>query len=172
MRLPRPAWYAAAPDTQFDRLVTRYRARYGKTPYRLASLGYDSVLLAVRSAKNWPIGRAFPAKGLVDKDGFAGVDGSFRFVHAIFGRDPALALAAEERRNPVLDRSGDQHPRIAETDQAAPFGMPSKAGLERQCAHLVGGAAAGAHANLLIMVERPLASPSLAFKWLRPTSPP
>ena len=77
----RGAWYAAAPDTQFDRLVTRYRARYGKTPYRLASLGYDSVLLAVRSAKNWPIGRAFPAKGLVDKDGFAGVDGSFRFVH-------------------------------------------------------------------------------------------
>jgi hypothetical protein len=77
----RGAWYAAAPDTQFDRLVTRYRARYGKTPYRLASLGYDSVLLAVRSAKNWPIGRPFPAKGLVDKDGFAGVDGSFRFVH-------------------------------------------------------------------------------------------
>ena len=77
----RGAWYAAAPDTQFDRLVTRYRARYGKTPYRLASLGYDSVLLAVRSARNWPIGRAFPAKGLVDKDGFAGVDGNFRFNH-------------------------------------------------------------------------------------------
>ena len=77
----RGAWYAAAPDTQFDRLVTRYRARYGKTPYRLASLGYDSVLLAVRNAKNWPIGRAFPAKSLVDKEGFAGVVGSFRFVH-------------------------------------------------------------------------------------------
>ena len=39
----RGAWYAAAPDTHFDRLVTRYRARYGKTPYRLASLGYDAV---------------------------------------------------------------------------------------------------------------------------------
>jgi branched-chain amino acid transport system substrate-binding protein len=76
----RGAWYAAAPDTQFDRLVTRYRARYGKTPYRLASLGYDSVLLAVRSARNWPIGRAFPAQGLLDKDGFAGVDGNFRFA--------------------------------------------------------------------------------------------
>ena len=75
----RGGWYAAAPDYQFDRLVTRYRARYGKTPYRLASLGYDSVLLAVRSAKSWPIGRAFPARTLVDKDGFAGVDGNFRF---------------------------------------------------------------------------------------------
>lgn len=77
----RGAWYAAAPDTQFDRLVTRYRARYGKTPYRLASLGYDAVLLAVRSAGNWPVGRAFPARMLVDKDGFAGVDGNFRFAH-------------------------------------------------------------------------------------------
>ena len=75
----RGAWFAAAPDVQFDRLVTRYRARYGKTPYRLASLGYDSVLLAVRSAPNWPIGRPFPARTLVDPDGFAGVDGNFRF---------------------------------------------------------------------------------------------
>lgn len=75
----RGSWFAAAPDTQFDRLVTRYRARYGRTPYRLASLGYDAVLLAVRSAPNWPAGRTFPARSLVDKDGFAGVDGSFRF---------------------------------------------------------------------------------------------
>ena len=75
----RGAWFAAAPDAQFDKLVVRYRGRYGKTPYRLASLGYDSVLLAVRSARNWPIGRAFPAKGLIDKEGFAGVDGNFRF---------------------------------------------------------------------------------------------
>ena len=75
----RGSWFAAAPDAQFDKLVVRYRARYGKTPYRLASLGYDAALLAVRSARNWPIGRAFPARSLIDKDGFAGVDGNFRF---------------------------------------------------------------------------------------------
>ena len=80
----RGAWFAAAPDARFDQLVSRYRARYGKTPYRLASLGYDAVLLAVRSAKNWPIGRAFPAKSLTDKDGFAGVDGNFRFAREGF----------------------------------------------------------------------------------------
>ncbi|MBA3667735.1 MAG: penicillin-binding protein activator [Sphingomonas sp.] len=74
----RGAWYAAAPDAQFSRLVTRYRARYGKTPYRLASLGYDAVLLAVRSARSWPIGRPFPARSLIDQDGFSGVDGNFR----------------------------------------------------------------------------------------------
>jgi ABC-type branched-subunit amino acid transport system substrate-binding protein len=79
LRALRGAWFAAAPDAQFERLVTRYRARYGKTPYRLASLGYDSVLLAVRSGRSWPVGSAFPARTLIDKDGFAGVDGSFRF---------------------------------------------------------------------------------------------
>src|SRR4029453_8576935 len=76
----RGGWFAAAPDVQFNKLVTRYRARYGKTPYRLASLGYDAVLLAVRSARNWPVGRPFPARTLVDRDGFSGVDGNFRFA--------------------------------------------------------------------------------------------
>lgn len=88
----RGAWFAAATDYQFDRLVSRYRTRYGKTPYRLASLGYDSVLLAVRNAKNWPIGRAFPARSLVDPDGFAGVDGNFRF-----GRDGIAERLLEVR---------------------------------------------------------------------------
>lgn len=92
LRPLRGAWFAAAPDTQFEKLVTRYRARYGKTPYRLASLGYDSVLLAVRSARNWPIGRPFPAPTLIDREGFAGVDGSFRF-----GRDGIAERLLEVR---------------------------------------------------------------------------
>ena len=75
----RGAWYAAAPDARFNQLSGRYRTRYGRSPYRLASLGYDAVLLAVRSAKNWPVGKPFPARGLTDKDGFSGVDGNFRF---------------------------------------------------------------------------------------------
>jgi len=89
----RGAWYAAAPDTRFNQLATRYRARYGKSPYRLASLGYDAVLLAVRSAKNWPVGRSFPARGLVDKGGFSGVDGNFRF-----GRDGIAERLLEVRQ--------------------------------------------------------------------------
>ena len=75
----RGAWYAAASDTMFNQLRTRYRARYGTSPYRLASLGYDAVLLAVRIGKDWRIGRAFPERMLRDPGGFAGVDGAFRF---------------------------------------------------------------------------------------------
>ena len=89
----RGAWYAAAPDARFNQLTTRYRARYGKAPYRLASLGYDAVLLAVRSSKNWPVGRPFPAAGLIARDGFSGVDGNFRF-----GRDGIAERLLEVRQ--------------------------------------------------------------------------
>jgi hypothetical protein len=89
----RGAWYAAAPDGRFNQLSVRYRTRYGKSPYRLASLGYDAVLLAVRSAKNWPVGKPFPARGLVDKSGFSGVDGNFRF-----GRDGIAERLLEVRQ--------------------------------------------------------------------------
>lgn len=89
----RGAWYAAAPDARFNQLSVRYRARYGRSPYRLASMGYDAVLLAVRSARNWPIGRPFPARSLVDRDGFSGVDGNFRF-----GRDGIAERLLEVRQ--------------------------------------------------------------------------
>ncbi|MDB5692178.1 MAG: penicillin-binding protein activator [Alphaproteobacteria bacterium] len=75
----RGAWYASASDAMFNQLRTRYRARYGTSPYRLASLGYDAVLLAVRIGKDWRVGRPFPERALRDPGGFAGVDGAFRF---------------------------------------------------------------------------------------------
>jgi branched-chain amino acid transport system substrate-binding protein len=75
----RGAWYAGPSDVMFNQLRTRYRARYGANPYRLASLGYDAVLLAVRIAKDWRVGRPFPQLALRDPGGFAGVDGAFRF---------------------------------------------------------------------------------------------
>ena len=75
----RGSWFAAPPDARFDQLVTRYRARYGKIPYRLGSLGYDAVLLTVRAARGWPAGRPFPQRLLTEKEGFVGVDGIFRF---------------------------------------------------------------------------------------------
>lgn len=76
----RGAWYASVGDSMFNQLRTRYRTRYGANPYRLASLGYDSVLLTVRIAKNWRLGWAFPERELRDPVGFAGVDGPFRFT--------------------------------------------------------------------------------------------
>ena len=78
----RGAWYASVADSMFNQLRTRYRARFGANPYRLASLGYDSVLLTVRIAKSWRLGRPFPERELRDPVGFSGVDGPFRFTQS------------------------------------------------------------------------------------------
>jgi ABC-type branched-subunit amino acid transport system substrate-binding protein len=88
----RGAWFAAPSDGLFNQFRTRYRARYNAAPFRLASLGYDAVLLAVRAAANWPIGRPFPVRALGAADGFTGVDGAFRF-----GRDGIAERALEVR---------------------------------------------------------------------------
>ncbi|HYI63358.1 MAG TPA: penicillin-binding protein activator [Allosphingosinicella sp.] len=88
----RGAWFAAPTDTLFNQFRTRYRARYNAVPFRLATLGYDAVLLAVRAAADWPVGRAFPARTLREGDGFSGVDGAFRF-----GRDGVAERALEVR---------------------------------------------------------------------------
>ncbi|MBB5686986.1 penicillin-binding protein activator [Sphingobium boeckii] len=75
----RGAWFASVSDTLYTQFATKYRARYARAPYRLASLGYDAVLLVVRVARDWKVGSAFPARQLSDSGGFGGVDGAFRF---------------------------------------------------------------------------------------------
>jgi branched-chain amino acid transport system substrate-binding protein len=66
-------------DGLFGQMATRYRERYGVAPFRIASLGYDSVLLTIRMARNWRPGTAFPQNNLFAEDGFGGIDGIFRF---------------------------------------------------------------------------------------------
>ncbi len=73
------AWFASVSDSLYRQFSTKYRARYQAAPYRLASLGYDAVLLTVRIAQDWKIGTPFPAARLNDAEGFAGLDGPFRF---------------------------------------------------------------------------------------------
>jgi ABC-type branched-subunit amino acid transport system substrate-binding protein len=84
------AWFASVSDGLYRQYAAKYRARFGTAPYRLSSLGYDAVLLTVRIARDWPIGSAFPEERLRDHDGFAGIDGAFRF-----GRDSVAERALE-----------------------------------------------------------------------------
>ncbi|MGL4543483.1 MAG: penicillin-binding protein activator, partial [Polymorphobacter sp.] len=73
------ALFAAVPDGRFEQLATRYRAKFGGTPSRLASFGYDSVLLVNSIAGKCPLGTPFPRAALSTADGFTGIDGIFRF---------------------------------------------------------------------------------------------
>ncbi len=75
----RGAWYASVADGLFGQMATRYRERYGATPYRIASLGYDAVLLTVRMSRDWRPGTNFPQNRLFAEEGFGGIDGIFRF---------------------------------------------------------------------------------------------
>ncbi|MBL0900029.1 MAG: penicillin-binding protein activator [Reyranella sp.] len=76
----RGSWFASVSDGLYGQLASKYRTRFGKAPYRLASLGYDSVLLTVRIARDWKPGTTFPASRLLAADGFGGIDGIFRFL--------------------------------------------------------------------------------------------
>ncbi|MFN4353853.1 penicillin-binding protein activator [Parvibaculum sp.] len=72
------AWYPAPPPEAHAQFLERYRRAYGATPPRIASLGYDAVSLAV-ALSGLPEGQRYTQQTLTNEDGFAGVDGIFRF---------------------------------------------------------------------------------------------
>ncbi|MEP3420677.1 MAG: penicillin-binding protein activator [Erythrobacter sp.] len=73
------ALFSAVSDRRFRRFADSYEARFGTKPYRIATLGYDSVLLTLRIARDWRVGQNFPVSQMYDRGGFLGVDGPFRF---------------------------------------------------------------------------------------------
>ncbi len=86
------AWFSAVSDNRFGQFSQSYKRRYGATPYRISTLGYDAVLLTLRIARDWQPGTTFPTARLADKDGFLGLDGAFRF-----DRNGAVERAMEVR---------------------------------------------------------------------------
>ncbi len=86
------ALFAAVSDQRYARFAESYAARFGGQPHRVATLGYDAVLLTLRVARDWKVGAPFPKNQLYDKGGFLGVDGAFRF-----GRGGVVERALEVR---------------------------------------------------------------------------
>ena len=84
--------FSAVADGRYKRFSESYQARFGGAPYRIATLGYDAVLLTLRVARDWQPGRAFPVDELRDQGGFLGLDGAFRF-----GADGVVERAMEVR---------------------------------------------------------------------------
>lgn len=88
----RGALFSAVSNQRFARFRDSYRSRFGSAPYRISTLGYDAVLLTLRIARDWRVGRPFPTRRLTARDGFLGLDGAFRF-----GRDGVIERAMEVR---------------------------------------------------------------------------
>jgi ABC-type branched-subunit amino acid transport system substrate-binding protein len=73
------AWFATVADDRFGQFERSYRSRFGTTPPRIATLGYDAVLLTLNVARAWKDASLFPTGRLYDPQGFIGIDGVFRF---------------------------------------------------------------------------------------------
>lgn len=107
----RGAWFSAVADTRFRTFADSYQSRFGTKPFRVATQGYDSVLLTIRVARDWRLGSPFPTARLADTGGFLGLDGPFRFTPS---GQIERALEVREARagtvavvSPAPDKFGD-----------------------------------------------------------------
>lgn len=71
-------WFAVPPQEQRVNFITRYQQLYGPKPPRIASLAYDAIALSATLASGTP-GRRYTKTTIADPNGFAGIDGIFRF---------------------------------------------------------------------------------------------
>ena len=71
-------WFAEPPQEQRLNFITRYQQLYGSKPPRIASLAYDAIALSATLASGSP-GRRYTRATIADPNGFAGIDGIFRF---------------------------------------------------------------------------------------------
>ncbi len=72
------AWFAAPENGGYNAFSTRYRARFGSDPTRIATLGYDAVSLAAALAHTQG-SRRYSEAVITNRSGFNGADGVFRF---------------------------------------------------------------------------------------------
>lgn len=72
------SWFAAPPMADDAAFQSKYRTAFGANPPPLAALSYDAISLVALLAKGRPYTR-FTRAALTDPNGFAGVDGIFRF---------------------------------------------------------------------------------------------
>ncbi|MCJ2177739.1 penicillin-binding protein activator [Novosphingobium album (ex Hu et al. 2023)] len=86
------AWFSTVSDQRFAQFSKSYRSRFGAPPFRIATLGYDAVLLTLRVSRDWKVGKGFPTAEMMESGGFLGLDGPFRFT-----RDGIVERALEVR---------------------------------------------------------------------------
>ena len=68
-------WYAGPPPASKEAFRGRFSKAYGREPPAIASIAYDAVALAAALAKKG----GFSAEAIRSANGFAGIDGIFRF---------------------------------------------------------------------------------------------
>lgn len=114
-------WFAA-PDPRARRIFeNKYREAYGEMPPRLASLGYDATALAAVLARNAgaqtppvrgglsmirstpSVVNPFNRAAITNPNGFAGIDGIFRFSHDGLAERGLSVLEIRNGQTAVID---------------------------------------------------------------------
>ncbi len=96
------AWFPAPPKVEVDDFALRYQRQYGRAPSSLAAVAYDAASLAIALSVDGDL----TTEELLNRDGFSGVNGLFRFRSdglaqrslAIMEIDPAAEDGAKEIR--------------------------------------------------------------------------
>src|SRR6185369_2797686 len=83
--------------------------------------------------------------------------------HSVFGRDPALALAAQESRYAFFDGRRAQHARIAELDEHRPLGVLRESTCEFHGAQRIRRAPAGTAGHQALPIQRTTAADVLSL---------
>jgi branched-chain amino acid transport system substrate-binding protein len=94
------AWYAAPAPNADAGFSSKYRNTFGAEPASLANLAYDAVSLVALLSQGQPYHR-FTAAALLDPNGFAGVNGIFRFT-ADGTSERGLAVLEMNAAGPVV----------------------------------------------------------------------
>ncbi len=94
------SWYAAPSPKGDAQFIAKYRGTFGTAPAQLASLAYDAVSLVALLSQGAPYHR-FTAAALMDPNGFAGVNGIFRF-NADGTSERGLAVLEMTANGPIV----------------------------------------------------------------------
>ena len=95
-------WYAAPSPKAWRLFEDKFERAFAKRPPRLASLGYDAMLLAVALTYG-ERGANYEPAALTDVSGFAGVDGIFRLLADGTNQRGLAVIEVEERGVQVID---------------------------------------------------------------------
>lgn len=96
----RGAWFPSAPKLEMEDFESRYERQYGQAPTSLGPVAYDAAALAMALSQDGEL----TVDELLNRDGFAGVNGLFRFKFdgtaerglAIFEIDPQSETGVTE----------------------------------------------------------------------------
>lgn len=101
-------WFAGPSPRSYQTFEAKYKSTYGSAPPRLASLAYDATALAAvltRAGAQRGTAPSFERVSLTNPNGFAGMDGIFRFNQSGLIERGLSVLEIRQRRVVEVDAS-------------------------------------------------------------------